>query len=257
MMSDAERWLLDWHARHTGATSRSLSRARPSSYEHLASFARPGDRVLDLACGDGMLLDLLLRRGVAKAAGIDISEAELSAAKARLGDRATLFHGRAQALPFPDGSFELCTCHLALMLMDDVGAVVSEVRRVLAPGGLFAAVVGGPPAADGAWKQVTLLFAQAGLSAPAIGDPRMHDENGLREVLAPLRDVEVSPLNVDLGGSEDEVWSLFLETYLPDMLPEDTLSAVERDAREVLRGMRLPDGHIPCELPWLAVTGRR
>src|SRR5690349_18071039 len=112
-MSEAERWLKDWHARHPGATSRAVARGKPSSYERLAALAAPGDRALDLACGDGMLLDLLLGRGVGEATGVDMSAGELAAAKARLGDRASLVDARAQELPFPDGSFDLVTCHLA------------------------------------------------------------------------------------------------------------------------------------------------
>lgn len=256
-MSEAEIWLLDWHSRHTGATSRTLGRGTPSSYERLASFARAGDRALDLACGDGMLLELLLERGVHEAAGVDMSEAELSAARARLGGRAELVRGRAQALPFADVSFDVVTCHLALMLMDSPEQVVSEVRRVLRPGGTFAAVVGGPPAGDGAWRRVITLFVQAGLSGPALGDPRTTGEAGLREVLSALSDVRVEPIVVDVGGSEDEVWAMFAETYMPDMVSPDRLAELERAARAVLRDLALPDGRIPCELSWLCASGKR
>src|SRR5262245_45424737 len=128
---DAEVWLEDWHDRHPGATSRALARGRPSPYERLASFVRPGQSVLDLACGDGYLLDRHRAAGAATLAGLDLSAGELAAARERLGGAATLVQGRAQSMPFPDESFDLVTCHMALMLMRPVDEVVSEVRRVL------------------------------------------------------------------------------------------------------------------------------
>src|SRR5690349_12887987 len=130
-MDPSEDWLRRWHDRRAGATSRAFSRAKPSTYEWLAGHAQPGDRVLDLACGDGALLALIRDRGVLGAVGIDMSEGELSAARERLGPEANLVRGRAQALPFEDASFDLVTCHLALMLMRPVEEALAEVRRIL------------------------------------------------------------------------------------------------------------------------------
>src|SRR5262245_7965977 len=95
-MNESEIWLSDWHTRHPGATSRALSNGRPSSYEWLAALASPSDRVLDLACGDGYLMERLRARGVTDLVGVDMTEAELTSARARLGGAATLVQARAQ-----------------------------------------------------------------------------------------------------------------------------------------------------------------
>jgi SAM-dependent methyltransferase len=143
MPSPAERFLADFHARHAGATSVALGNipvtceGRPfaSSYDALAARV-PADAssLLDLACGDGYLLERIaaLLPG-ARLTGIDMSAAELAAAGSRLQGRAALHEGRAQELPFADASFDAVTCHMAMMLMDDAPAVLAEVRRVLRP----------------------------------------------------------------------------------------------------------------------------
>lgn len=255
-MSEAERWLKDWHARHPGATARALGRGNPSSYETLAALAKAGDRALDVACGDGMLMERLLARGAAEVTGIDMSSEELAAARARLGDRARLLEGRAQALPFEDASFDVVTCHMALMLMDAPDGVVAEVRRVLRPGGVFGAVVGSAPASDGTWIRIVQIFAPA-LSGPSLGDRRTRSPEGLRDLLGAFEDVRIEPLSVDLSGPEEDVWQLFADTYMPAMLPEATAAAIESAARAALRDLRRPDGTVPCILPLTLVTARR
>lgn len=256
-MSEAERWLKDWHAAHPGATSRAIARGQPSSYERLADRATTGDRVLDLACGDGWLLELLLARSAREVTGVDMSPDELAAARTRLGHRAHLVEGQARALPFSDESFDLVTCHLALMLMDAPDAVVAEVRRVLRPGGMFAAVVGGGPKADDAWGRVVQIAGSTPHTGPSIGDPRAHHEAGLRELLETFHDVRVEPLDVDLSGPEEEVWSLLASTYLFEMVPREAMASFEAAVRAALRELRQPDGTVPCAMQFQMVSGRR
>ncbi|MBK8256944.1 MAG: class I SAM-dependent methyltransferase [Polyangiaceae bacterium] len=256
-MSEAERWLKDWHAKRPGVTARSVARGKPSSYDRLAGLVRRGDRVLDLACGDGLLLEKVLTQGAAEATGLDMSAAELGAALARLGDGARLVEGRAQALPFGDGSFDLVTCHLAFMLMDAVDEVVTEVRRVLRPGGQFGVVVGGPPAEDDAWTRVAQLFVGTGPVGPVLGDRRCHHEAGLRELLQAFGEVRVEGFSVDLSGSEEQVWELMLDTYLFEMVAEDKRAEFERAARAAVRELAREDGTIPCTFPMSMAVGRR
>lgn len=143
MASAAERFLIDFHARFPGATGQALGnvavrcggRGFASSYELLAAQV-PADskRVLDVACGDGVLLALIAARCPgARLAGIDMSAAELAAARTRLGGQAELVECRAQQLPFADGTFDALTSHMALMLMDDMPVVLRELRRVGGP----------------------------------------------------------------------------------------------------------------------------
>ncbi|MFT3765661.1 MAG: class I SAM-dependent methyltransferase [Minicystis sp.] len=258
-MNDCERWLSAWHDARPGATSRAFLRGKPSSYEWLASAVRPGERALDLACGDGALLALLAGRGVSGAVGLDMSEGELRAARARLGTEARLLQGRAQALPFPDGSFDVVTCHLALMLMDPVEEAIAEARRVLAPGGRFAAVVSDREGSghEDAWAVVVRHSKALSFSGPRLGDPRALDAAGLCELLAGFAEVRTEKVVVDLSGTLDEIGALFHETYNATRLAPAPLQALEEALRTEWQAMVRDDGTIPCRMGLLGVVARR
>jgi ubiquinone/menaquinone biosynthesis C-methylase UbiE len=98
--------------------------------------AIPADSVLDIACGTGQLLDELAQQGRRTSLiGIDRVPAMLSIAKQRLGDRATLLTGRADAMPFGDRKFDLITCTSALHYFPDAELALQEMRRVINPDG--------------------------------------------------------------------------------------------------------------------------
>jgi SAM-dependent methyltransferase len=258
-MNETEAWLVEWHARFPGVTARHCAHAQPSTYEWLAERAHPGDRVLDLACGDGYLLELVRARGVARAAGLDLSPAELAAARTRLGDGVELVEGRAQALPFTDGSFDCVTSHLALMLMSPIEPVMAEIHRVLRPGGRLAAIVGAsrPAPRRDAWQALVGLCVQVPLEGPPLGDPRAGDVDELRALLSGFEDVRIQPMLLDLSGPPKAVWSLLEHTYLPAMVPADDREAFDRDARALVESMAGPDGKVPCALDLLAVEAAR
>jgi ubiquinone/menaquinone biosynthesis C-methylase UbiE len=96
----------------------------------------PADRVLDVACGTGQLLDVLSRRSdSAELVGIDRVPAMLEVARRRLGQRATFLECEAAQLPFDDADFQLVTCTNALHYFPNVDATLREIRRVISPTG--------------------------------------------------------------------------------------------------------------------------
>jgi SAM-dependent methyltransferase len=99
--------------------------------------ARAGDRLLDVACGTGVVARAARRRG-ASATGLDVNDAMLAVAR-RVDPEVDWRQGSAQDLPFPDGRFTHLTCSFALMFLPDPGAAVAEAARVLTPGGGMAA----------------------------------------------------------------------------------------------------------------------
>jgi SAM-dependent methyltransferase len=109
---------------------------------------RPGDRILDLACGTGLVTFRACEaagRG-ARVAATDISQEMVSRVAAEAASRGIDGDFRrmdAESLDFPDGAFDLVLCALGLMYVADWNRALREMLRVLAPGGRGAAVVWG------------------------------------------------------------------------------------------------------------------
>jgi SAM-dependent methyltransferase len=97
---------------------------------------RPGERALDIACGTGVVARKVAPMVGPTGAvdGLDVSPHMLAvaiAAAERDGLDITWSEGRAEALPYPDGSFDLALCQFALMFFTDRAAALSEMHRVL------------------------------------------------------------------------------------------------------------------------------
>lgn len=86
---------------------------------------RPGDAVLDLACGDGGLGEALLARGL-RYLGVDLSVPMVEAARARLGGRASLFHGDLNDFQPPE-PVAATTCFRAIYYARDRRAFFRHV----------------------------------------------------------------------------------------------------------------------------------
>jgi SAM-dependent methyltransferase len=126
--------------------------------EHLASpfltfvDATPGGRVLDVACGTGVLTKTLAEAG-AHVIGIDVSEGYLEGARRlRSHPNISYEHSDIRHMRFDDGVFDAAVSTLALDVLPEIEQVVAETKRVTRPGGVVASGVhqffGGMPAFD-------------------------------------------------------------------------------------------------------------
>lgn len=110
----------------------------------------PGQRVLDVACGTGLVTMGLARRDCA-VTGLDQSEAMLDGARAKLArhpelsGQVTLVSGQAERLPFADASFDALTFTYLLRYVDDRAATMRELARVVRPGGRIGMIEFGVP----------------------------------------------------------------------------------------------------------------
>lgn len=95
----------------------------------------PGRMTIDVACGEGRLGRRLVELGHT-VVGVESSPALAEAAR-QMAPHIPVETAEAAAMPFADDSADLAVASLALMNMDDMGAVVKEVARVLQPGGHF------------------------------------------------------------------------------------------------------------------------
>jgi ubiquinone/menaquinone biosynthesis C-methylase UbiE len=108
---------------------------------HLLQLAdpQPGWSVLDIATGGGATA-LALAPHVARVIALDHAPGMLAAARARLAQQApavVFAGGDAEALPFPDASFDCITCRIAAHHFPQPARFVDEVARCLRPGGVF------------------------------------------------------------------------------------------------------------------------
>lgn len=112
----------------------------------LALDLKPGDRVLDVACGTGLnfphLRELVDERG--KVVGVDLTPAMLDIARKMIvkngWTNVEVHEADAANLPFPDTSFDKVIVSFALIIIPDYVRAIEQVRRVLVPGGRFVAV---------------------------------------------------------------------------------------------------------------------
>ena len=119
--------IVDWGFLRSGAFYRRWVQERHG--------LKPGARVLDVACGTGLVAVEAAR--IVGATGditcLDPSEGMLAIARTKLA--ATFVPGRAEALPFPDSTFDFLTMGYALRHVTDLETTFREYHRVLRPGG--------------------------------------------------------------------------------------------------------------------------
>jgi demethylmenaquinone methyltransferase/2-methoxy-6-polyprenyl-1,4-benzoquinol methylase len=140
----------------------------------------PEGSVLDVATGTAAVAIELVRQKGCRVVGLDQSQEMLAGARARieaagLTDRITLVEGGAEALPFPDGSFDGLTFTYLIRYVEDPEATLAELARVVRRGGIMAGLEFGLP--RGVWRPLWELYVRVGL--PVSGAVIAH---GWREV---------------------------------------------------------------------------
>jgi demethylmenaquinone methyltransferase / 2-methoxy-6-polyprenyl-1,4-benzoquinol methylase len=126
----------------------------------------PEDSVLDVATGTAAVAIELVRQKGCHVVGLDQSPEMLANARVRideagLGDRISLVEGSADELPFPDASFDALSFTYLLRYVEDPAATLSELARVVRPGGTIAGLEFGLP--RGVWRPMWELYVRVGL----------------------------------------------------------------------------------------------
>jgi demethylmenaquinone methyltransferase / 2-methoxy-6-polyprenyl-1,4-benzoquinol methylase len=129
---------------------------------------RPGQRILDVATGTGMVALALGGRADCEVVGVDQSPDMLGVARTRLsGNPAiTLVQGEAEALPFPDQSVDALSFTSLLRYVDDPAATMRELARVVKPGGRIGMLEFGVPQSP-ALRELWRVHTRVGL--PLLG----------------------------------------------------------------------------------------
>ena len=109
---------------------------------------RPGERVVDIACGTGVVTSLAAERvgAAGTVAGVDINPGMLEVARTAAPADAAIDwrEARAEQLPFADEAFDVAFCQLGLQFFEDRPSALREMRRVLVGGGRLLINVPGP-----------------------------------------------------------------------------------------------------------------
>lgn len=232
-----------------------------------AAGLRPGQRVLDVACGTGVLArEAAARVGSSgRVIGLDASPGMIAVA-AEHAPHIEWRHGAAESLPFPDGSFDAVVSQFGLMFFADRSQAIREMMRVLVHGGLMTVAVwnslesmpayaaevellertAGRPAADalrapfvlGNLTELAVLFAEAGVRKGGI-----ESHQGMAEFPSIRTMVEA-----DLRG------------WLPLMginLTDDRIDAILQAAEHALAAYRTADNRIAFPVSAHIATGEK
>lgn len=135
---DGVRAMFDRIAPIYDAMNRAFTMGLDGRWRRLAaaSAVRPGDRVLDAACGTGDLA-IASREAGGDVTGLDFSERMLERAR-RKSDAIEWILGDVLALPFDDATFDAATIGFGIRNVEDLDAGLRELARVVRPGGRLA-----------------------------------------------------------------------------------------------------------------------
>ena len=233
--------------------------------DHLVRAAAvvPGERVLDVATGTGALATQLARVG-ASVTGVDLAPALVDTARRLASEEGLDIHyevGDAEALPYPDGSFDVVTSSVGSMFAPDHRRVAAELARVCRPGGRL--VLGHWAAEGGVADMFKVMAPFLPPSPPGAGSPfqwgsRDHSQELLRDSFLLRFEDGDAP---QLGASGEEVWQLFATVYGPTRTLAESLDPERRAALRAafvsfFEGYRTDEGiHQPR--PYLIVAGTR
>jgi ubiquinone/menaquinone biosynthesis C-methylase UbiE len=204
---------------------------------------RPGERVLDVACGTGVVARLAAERvgPSGTVAALDLNPAMLSVARSVPSSGAAIrwYETSAESIPVPDNAFDVVLCQLGLQFVADKSAALREMHRALAPRGRVLVTTPPPNAffdalAEGMTRHVgsdagafvRMVFS---LHDPAIIEPLFHDA-GFADV-----NVRSSAKDLRLPAAPDFLWQYAHSTPLTGMLASldgARSAALERDMVE-------------------------
>lgn len=222
-----------------------------------------GQRVLDVACGTGVLACCAAERvgSVGSVVGLDASPEMLAVAR-RKQVAVEWVDGRAEALPFLDASFDAVVSQFGMMFFDDRAGALREMYRVLRPGGRLAvAVCDAVDRSPGYAALATLLqrlfgdrVADAFRAPFVIGDEpllrSLSEQAQLPDAMVETHVATVRFASIDALVSTERacVWTL------GGLLDDAQFGRLLAEARRVLERFVQSDGTVAFEMPALLIT---
>lgn len=216
-----------------------------------AAGAQPGDHVLDVGCGTGVVARAARRRvgPTGSVTAVDVNP-EMLAVAARTAADVDWRRADAQDLPLPDGGVDATVSQFVLMFVPDAVAALREMARVTRPGGKVAvAVWSGLPANPGYAALCRLLGEQLGEQAAAsLAVPfRLGDGGAVAELFeAASLDARVTeqPGTARFGSVDDWVDTEVRGWVLADAVDDAAIARLQDAARHELATFVAPDGRV-------------
>jgi SAM-dependent methyltransferase len=225
-----------------------------------AARIRPGDRVLDVACGTGALTFAAAERAgpSGRVAGLDPNPGMLAVARTK-PEGVDWHEGRAEALPFEDGAFDAVVSQFGLMFFDDPPRAFAEMARVLAPGGRLAVAVFDAVEVSPGYDELARLCDR--LFGSAVGDAMrapfaFGDATRLRDLAAgafPGAEVARHEGEVHFPSVAAETEHACIWT-LGGLIDTDQAALLRREAERELRPFVRGDGSVAFAMPALILT---
>lgn len=228
----------------------------------------PGERVLDVGCGTGIVARLAASRvgpsGVV--AGADVTEGMLAVARtaASAGDTPVQWYETAaEAMPLPDAAFDIVFCQVALQFFQDKAAAVREMHRVLAPGGRVWASVPAPTAFFEVLKHAVSRHLGPARGAFVQRVFSMHDAAELKGLFTNAGfdavHVRTEARRLRFPAARDFVWQYLCSTPLMAAVAEATDEQRAALQQEVETGWARweADGGLASEQPVVTISGRK
>jgi ubiquinone/menaquinone biosynthesis C-methylase UbiE len=228
---------------------------------------RAGERVLDVACGTGIVARLAAERvgPTGSVAALDLNAGMLEVARSVTRSASTpikWYETTMEAIPLEDGSFDAVLCQLGLQFVTDKAAAAREMTRVVAPGGRILVSVPTPTRFFDVFEHALARHVPA--AAPFVRMVFSLDDAAKLERLfrdAGLRDVVVrrETKQIRLPAAREFLWQYVHCTPLTALLADadpDLLGAIERD---VVSGWEpwSRDGGLTYEQGMLVLTARK
>ena len=228
---------------------------------------RPGERVLDVACGTGVVARFAAERVGASGtvAALDVNADMLAVArtvKAPTEPPIRWYESPAESMPLPDGAFDAVLCQLGLQFIADKVAALREMRRVTATGGRVLVSTPSPsPFLDVLEDALARRIPGAAVFMRVVFS--LHDRAAIERLFgdAGLAHVAVEPYTrrLTLPAPRDFLWQYIQGTPIAGLIAEADHSLLEALEREVVERWQpwVVDGGLAYEQEIVVTTARR
>ena len=215
---------------------------------------RPGERVLDVACGTGTIARLAPERvgSNGRISAVDVNAAMLGVARS-LPSAGPIkwYETAAESVPLPDESFDVIFCGLGLQFFTDKAAALREMRRVLKPGGRVYISTPVPNAFFDLFDRAIARHVSEEASAFVHAVFSLHDPGEMEALLTDAGFTHVTTRvrsrNVQLPPAREFMWQYIYCTPLMALLPQSGNAQTEALERDVVAGWQ----------PWASGDGLR